>query len=163
MENRSQLFWGSALIVLGVLFLFGNLTDISMDRLWPAFPMLVGLSFWAAYLQKRGEAGILMPGTILVVISLLFFFCANAGWDHMARLWPVFVLAPAAGFVAMYFGGNRDKNLLFPAGILGLIGSIFLAVGFGLSNYWPLLMILAGVLLILTELLSGKNNIQKNG
>ena len=152
MERSSQhLVWGILLIILGVVFLLGNLSEVSMARLWPVFPLVVGLGFWIAYFENRQNAGILMPGSILVVTSLLFFYCNLTSWSEMELLWPVFVLAPAVGFIAMYLGGNRDRSLLFPAGILILIGIIFLSISHGLSEYWPILLIIAGAGLILSQ------------
>ena len=76
----------------------------------------------------------------------------------MSQLWPVFVLAPAAGFIAMYFGGTRDRGLLMPAGVLGLIGFIFIAVNYRLSNFLPVAMILVGIFLVVSQLYSSKKD-----
>lgn len=58
MENRGQLFWGLGIILLGVLFLIGNLTNIDVSAYcWPAALILVGL--WLI-LRPRTTA----PGTV---------------------------------------------------------------------------------------------------
>lgn len=75
----------------------------------------------------------------------------------METLWPVFILAPAVGFLAMYFGGAKEQGLLIPAGILSGVGVIFLFVTSGFGDYWPLFLILAGVLLILLKGLPKKD------
>jgi hypothetical protein len=154
-RSTQHLFWGIFLIALGIIFLMGNLSEVGMSRLWPVFPLVVGLSFWIAYFQDRTNFGILMPGSILVVISLLFFYCNFTSWSKMEALWPIFILAPAVGFLSMYFGGHRESGLLFPAGILTLISIIFLSISHGMSEYWPVLLIVAGVILILSQYAPG--------
>ena len=149
MERKgNNLIWGLFLIVMGIAFLIGNFSRVGMEALWPIFPLAVGLAFWVGYLYDRKNYGLLMPGSILVVVSLLFFYCNFQGWWHMETLWPVFILAPAAGFIAMYVGGAKDQGLLIPAGILTAVGVIFLFVSSGLGDYWPVFLIIAGILLI---------------
>lgn len=143
--------WGIFLIVVGGLFLFGNLSETGMEFLWPAFPLAVGIAFWVGFYLDRKNFGLVMPGTILTVVSLLFFYCNVFGWESMSSLWPVFILAPALGFIALYFAGTRDQGLLWPAGVMGIIGIIFIFFSAGFGDYWPIFFIVAGVLLILSS------------
>jgi len=152
MEQRKQnMLWGVLLIVIGIIFIIGNTSPMGMETLWPVFPLAVGVAFFIGYFYDRKNYGLLMPGSILTVVSLLFFYCNFFGWWRMETLWPVFVLAPGVGFVAMYFGGEKEQGLLIPAGILGAIGIVFLFLSSGLSDYWPVFLILAGILLILLQ------------
>jgi hypothetical protein len=155
-QRKGNFIWGLLLIGMGIIFLIGNMSRIGMESLWPVFPLVVGLAFWVGYFHDRKNYGLLMPGSILVVVSLLFFYCNFMGWWHMEILWPVFILAPAVGFVAMYFGGPKDQGLLVPAGILSAVGLIFLFISTGFEDYWPLFLIVAGVVLILARGLPGK-------
>ena len=158
MEHRgSNFIWGFFLIGMGIIFLIGNLSRVGMESLWPVFPLTVGLAFCVGYFYDRKNYGLLMPGSILIVVSLLFFYCNFTDWWHMETLWPVFILAPAVGFLAMYFGGAKEQGLLIPAGILSGVGIIFLFVTSGFGDYWPLFLILAGVLLILLKGLPKKD------
>lgn len=151
-DNKSRLFIGAALIVIGIVFLLVNISDVSMSHLWPIFPLAVGIGLIMGYFRNRENVGFLMPGIVMVILSLLFFFCSISGWNHMSDLWPVFILAPAGGFLAMYYGGNRDRGLLMPAGILGLIGFIFIAVNYSISNFLPIVMIVVGIFLVASQL-----------
>ena len=155
-QKKSNMIWGLLLIGMGIIFLIGNMSRVGMESLWPVFPMVVGLAFWLGYFHDRKNYGLLMPGSILVVVSLLFFYCNFVGWLRMEILWPVFILAPAAGFLAMYFGGPKDQGLLIPAGILSGVGFIFLFISSGFEDYWPVFLIIAGVILILVKGLPGK-------
>jgi len=160
-QKKSNFFWGLLLIGMGVIFLIGNLSRVGMESLWPIFPMVVGLAFWVGYFHDRKNYGLLMPGSILVVVSLLFFYCNFMGWWRMEILWPVFILAPAVGFVAMYFGGLKDQSLLIPAGILSGVGLLFLFISTGFEDYWPVFLIVAGIVLILIKGLPGKKTEEK--
>ena len=160
--NTGRLFFGAALIIVGALLLLVNFSEVSMRHLWPIFPLFVGLGMILGYLNNHENVGFLMPGTVLIIISLLFFYCAFDRWEAMSRLWPIFILAPGAGFLVMYFGGTRDRGLLMPAGILGLIGFVFLAVNYRISNFIPILMIIIGLLLILSQLYGSKNRQEEN-
>lgn len=158
MERKgSQFVWGFFLIALGIIFLIGNMSRYGMDYLWPVFPLAVGIAFWIGFFNDRKNYGLLMPGSILVVVSLLFFYCNFEGWWHMEELWPLFILAPALGFIAMYFAGSKEQGLLIPAGILGGIGLIFLFITYGFGDYWPFFLIFAGVLLIIFKGLPKKD------
>ena len=162
MERRGNNFiWGLLLIGMGIIFLIGNLSRVGMESLWPVFPLAVGLAFCVGYFYDRKNYGLLMPGSILIVVSLLFFYCNFTDWWHMETLWPVFILAPAVGFLAMYFGGAKDQGLLIPAGILSGVGVVFLFMTSGFGDYWPLFLILAGVLLIFLKGLPKKDTEEK--
>jgi hypothetical protein len=157
-KPRGTFVWGILLVVIGVVFMIGNHSRVGMEKLWPIFPLIAGLTFCAGYFYNRKNVGLLMPGSIFVVIGLLFFYCTFAGWHHMANLWPLFLIAPATGFVAIYFGGMKDKDLLIPAGILTGLGIIFLFITHDLGDYWPILMILAGILLIVLHLFNKRKD-----
>ena len=151
MKEKSNTFWGYFLVFLGLFLLLANWISISMELFWPIFPLLVGAGFVFGFFRNRQNVGLLMPGSILLVIGLLFLYCNFAGWEKMEALWPVFVLAPATGFIAMYFWGKHEAGLLVPAGILGCIGCIFLFINSGLGEFWPVLMIAAGILIIVFQ------------
>ena len=154
--KRTNMIWGIFLILIGGILLIGNMSRTGMELLWPIFPLAAGVAFFIGYLHDRKNYGLLMPGSILVVISLLFFYCNFTDWWRMEDLWPIFILAPAVGFVLMYIGGNRDSGLLVPAGILSAVGIIFLSISHGLGDYWPILLIIAGVLILVFQALPGK-------
>ena len=160
-QNKTNVVWGAFFILIGVVLLIGNFSDFGIGELWPVFLLAGGAAFFVGYLLNRDHYGLLMPGSILTVIGLLFLYCSVDGWCHMENLWPLFILAPAAGFVAMYFGGIREKGLLIPAGILFTIGLLFLFVSMDLGKFWPVMLILGGGILIAMDLISRKKNPDK--
>lgn len=150
--NRNSFVLGSVLIVLGLMFLAVNFLEYRWEDFWPLFIIAGGLAFFAAFLVDRRNYGFLMPATILTVYGILFLSCSLTDWEYMEEWWPTFVLGPGLGLLAMYFGGKRETGLLVPASILLGLASIFFVV-FGplqaYERYWPVLLILAGVALLL--------------
>lgn len=150
--ERKSFITGIILIGLGVLFLADNFDWISFRwaNLWPFLLIIGGILFWLAWFGNRREYGLLMPGTILIVYGLLFWYCTAYGWWHMGEdnLWAFFMIGPGLGFVFMYLLGNKERGLLVPAGILIGIGSIFLSGPHNLRLVWPLALIAIGVYLL---------------
>ena len=156
---------GLILIVLGFLFLLSNFGAFDFDWgvLWTWLVILIGVIFWLGFLLDREKYGLIMPGTILLTLGIVFNISARYYWADMEDLWPFFILAPAFGFYAMYFLGRREAGLLVPAGILTVIGLIFLMQSYTALRYiWPLAMIAAGVL-ILVRPGSGKHPARGGG
>jgi hypothetical protein len=66
----------------------------------------------------------------------------------MLKLWPVFLLAPGIGFLFLFFLGDKNKALLWPAGILTLLGLLFILRYLEYLRYWPVILIVFGIVLI---------------
>lgn len=149
MDNQKKAL-GLIMIFLGVVFLLENLSVIQFDflRIWPVFVILGGFGFWLGYAINRQLISFIMPGTILVIYGLLFFYCTLFSWDHMSFLWPTFLLAPGIGFFLIYFLGGKNKLLLWPAGLLTVISVLFIFRYLAYLRYWPALLIIGGVILI---------------
>jgi len=146
-QGRSPLP-GIALIILGGLLLLPTVSDVHGRDLWPVFVFGPGLFFLAMFFLDRREVGLLMPGTILTVIGLLFLYCNIAGWQRMHDLWPLFLIAPGMGFILMFLLGNKERGLLIPGGILTILGAIFLT-GISETAYLvPAILILTGLMFL---------------
>jgi len=148
MESRN-IYPGLLVIAAGVVLLLANLDVFSLVGLWPLLVVFLGVFFFALWVKDRDNYGLLMPATILLVIGLLLLYCENYGWWHMKDLWPVFLLAPGAGFTFMYVLGEQEGGLLVPAVILLVLGIIFLSINQWAGRWWPAILILVGALLLL--------------
>jgi hypothetical protein len=148
--KTSDIIVGIFLIILGILFLADNFGYVEFDigEIWPLLLVIGGAGFWVGFFQNRKNHGLLMPGTILIIFGLIFWYSANNGWYQMEYLWPGFMIGPGLGFFMMYFFGEREKALLIPAGILTGMGLIFFFSFTGMAEYWPVLLILGGLYLI---------------
>ena len=156
MDNRSKAL-GLGLIFLGVVFLLENLNVIRFNffQIWPVFVILGGVGFLLGFFINKKNYGLVMPGIILIIYGSLFMYCNIMGWEYMQSLWPVFLLGPGLGFFVLYFAGQQDKGLLLPGGILTVLGLLFIFRYFEYLRYWPVLLIIGGIVLIF---LSGKKN-----
>lgn len=139
---------GVVLIVIGVVFLLPNFTNIELRDLWPVLMLGPGILFFLGFIADRKNFGLLMPGAVLTTYGLLFLYCTANGWHTMRDLWPFYLIGPGIGFFLMYFFGRKETGLLVPGTILILLGAIFLLRATEYENLWPLLIIIAGIILI---------------
>ncbi len=153
-NQRSAIWTGGLLIIVGALFLAANLLDIEWRKIWPLFFFAGAAVNFLAFLSNRRNYGVLMPAAILTIYGILFQYCVVTGWWRMSELWPIFILGPGVGFLTMYLFGKREAGLLVPAFILIGISAVFLLT-FGplryYSRFWPVILIIAGLLLLLRQ------------
>lgn len=150
--DRRSLVAGGILILVGLSFFLGNFIDFYWEEVWPLWMIFGGLVFLGLFFANRHSYGFLMPATILLSQGALFQFCAwNNRWYYMEELWPVFILGPGLGFLLMYFFGKREIGFMIPAFILiGLSAIFFITLGpfQQYRDFWPVLLILAGLFLV---------------
>jgi hypothetical protein len=139
-----------AFIFFGILFLLDKFDVISFkfSLVWPVIIIFIGIGFWGAFYNDRKRYGYTMPAAIITVYGLMFLFCTITGWYYMRFLWPGFLIGPGLGFYFLYVLGGKDKGLLIPAIILIGLGFIFLFSTIELFNWWPVILILIGIYLI---------------
>jgi hypothetical protein len=148
MQSRN---WGPGilLIILGIILLVGNLGYFSLLDYWPLLVIVAGLLFGIQWIGDRENYGLLMPASILIILGLLFLYCQLEGWYQMKDLWPVFIMAPGAGFILMYLLGEQEAGLLVPGGILLAVGVLFLSANDWAWRWWPAVLIVVGLLILL--------------
>ncbi|MDZ7362539.1 MAG: hypothetical protein ONB46_17725 [candidate division KSB1 bacterium] len=151
-DNCGAVMLGALLIAVGAIFLAVNLLGIGWRTLWPMLLFAGSAVFFVIFLTDRRNVGLLMPATILLVYGALFQYCTLTGWWRMSELWPLFIFGPGLGFFMMYLFGHRESGLLIPACILICLSVVFF-FAFGpfryYSRYWPVLLIIAGLFLLL--------------
>src|SRR5688572_14435124 len=108
MSNRRSAFLpGLLLMLFGVWLLARNLgwEPPGLDVLWPAFPLIFGLTFILQYLfGGRQDSGLVFVGVAAALVGA-FFFAFTLGrlsWSQMDRYWPVFVLIGGLAFLAQW-------------------------------------------------------------
>ncbi|HDK25928.1 MAG TPA: hypothetical protein ENG48_02395 [Candidatus Atribacteria bacterium] len=145
--KRINYLFGLLLLLIGVLLILSNfgVIEIVWDNLWPLFLLIPGMLFELSYFISRKDAGLLVPGGILTTYGLLFLVYVNYGWHLMDILWPIFPLGVAIGLFQLYLFGGREKGLLIPVGILGIISLFFLVDSLLFIDF----KLFAGILLIL--------------
>ena len=63
---------GLLLIVLGAIFLAGNLGAFEFWEYWPVIIILLGVAFFGIWLRERPNYGLLMPASVLTIVGILF-------------------------------------------------------------------------------------------
>ncbi len=127
MRNR-QYSAGMLIILLGIVILLGKtgVFSFAAGMFWPLFVLAPGLLFHYFYFARIMPSGVLIPGGILISVSIIFFICNVFGWDHMAWMWPGFPLAVALGLYEYYlFDHDHPKGVLTAAMILGVLSIVF--------------------------------------
>ena len=149
MKSNISLLIGILLVFLGLIFIANTLQLWKLESSWPVIYLFVGIGFVLAYFLSPNSAGMLMPATIMIFSSVPLLLCSvTDNWHWMVKLWPLFLLGPAAGFFAMYFGGIKEKGLLLPGFILTGVAAVFFLAFNYLSFFWPILFLVAGAILI---------------
>lgn len=110
-ESNANFNWlgGVVLIVIGVIFLVGNLTDFYLDNWWALFILIPGVMAFANAWRTRKEdghwstqaRGSLIGGLGISLVALIFLL--NLDWGTM---WPLFLIL---GGVAALLGGLFDS------------------------------------------------------
>ncbi|MBA7574495.1 hypothetical protein ES708_16306 [subsurface metagenome] len=144
--KKINYIFGFLLLCIGVILILSNfgVIEIVWDNLWPLFLLIPGIVFELSYFIYRKDAGLLVPGGILITYGLLFLVNVIYGWQLMEYLWPLFPLGVAIGLLQLYLFGVREKGLLIPVGILGAISLFFLINNLLFVDFW----LLAGVALV---------------
>lgn len=159
MRKQSSIVGGFILILVGMFFLlleaFPDLAVlIALDRHWPLLIVAVGGFFMLAALLSA--SALLIPGAVIAGIgAILYYQNLSGNWASWAFAWtliPGFVglgillqgLLHRGGRGAARAGG---RLVLISLALFVLFGAFFDGLG-GMGQFWPLLLIGAGLLLM---------------
>jgi len=150
MEQRNKSL-GLTAIFLGIIFLLENLKIFQFNfiNIWPEVVVLVGIGFAVGYFLNRKSLHLIMPATVLIIYGILFSYCNISSWGNMAQLWPILLLAPGFGFFLLYVVAVKEASSLWAGSILFALGLLFLLRHVAYLRYWPALLIIGGVVLVL--------------
>ncbi|MBS3090477.1 hypothetical protein J4433_01770 [Candidatus Pacearchaeota archaeon] len=146
----------SSLVITGFLLLFesfGYLNGIS--RLWPVFSLIIGIGL-AMLFRNQGDTGLLWLGSLMIMLSLFFFYLNFTSWRRLAMLWPVFIAIFGLAFLFCY-SINKNRAVLI-ASIFTILLSIAFILIFSLSiKLWPISLIIAGIFMYIVSKCNQKN------
>ncbi len=100
-------------LLMGIFFLLitlGPLRWSEMGSLWPAFPLIGGLTFFGAWLASRKDTGLLVPAGLGVAVGILSFVFTLGipGARLLAEGWPGLLILIGLAVVVNSFVGKSD-------------------------------------------------------
>ncbi|MGI6374674.1 MAG: hypothetical protein ACOX3S_01580 [Anaerolineae bacterium] len=109
MKQRTHLWLGAALVILGALALARTLGAqwASMEKLWPLVVMAGGGAAIVDGVKERKQDGLWLGVTLLLSGGLLAYVTLSAGWAAMARLWPLFIAFAGVGWLCAWLLNRR--------------------------------------------------------
>jgi hypothetical protein len=104
-KDYGLLMPGTILIVYGLMFQYNTIYGwYYMEELWPGFLLGPGLGFYMMYLLGNRERGLLIPGTILTALSILFFM----GSHTFRYFWPLLLIG--VGVYLIFKKQQKEKT-----------------------------------------------------
>ncbi|MBP1992824.1 hypothetical protein [Paenibacillus eucommiae] len=155
--SRNNYSIGIVLIAVAIVLLFGKLGVFHFlgAMLWPLFILIPGVLLHLFYFNRVLPSVVLVPGGMLIIYALMFFFCNLFGWNSMSFLWPGFIFGIAVGLYELYmFDRQSERGLLTASIVLAVIAAAFLGLMllFKIGIYLlALLLVLAGVFMIIRK------------
>ena len=161
-RRRSSLAGGIVLILLGVLFLATQLKllpGLWLEFSWPWIVIGVG-AFLLVLGLVVGAPEMAVPACIVGGIgALLYWQNATGNWESWAYAWALIPGFVGVGIVLSGLLGGQIRQSLQAGGVLIFISLVLFAV-YGsflggrnlLGPYWPVLLILFGLLLLIRPL-----------
>jgi hypothetical protein len=113
----------------------------------------------ARWQSRAGRPNGWVAGAILILLGVVFML-RNMGISSFTNWWALFILIPAFGAYVAAWDIYQDQGRLTRSGISSLTVGIMLTVlafiflfDLALGQFWPVLLILAGLVLLVTALL----------
>lgn len=160
-RRRSSLIGGLLLILLGTVVLALELMPwVQLAFSWPW--IIIGFAILMLLIGvATGVPALAVPACIIGGIGgILAYQAATGDWDSWAYIWALIPGFVGLGvFLAGLLGGDAASSmraggwlLLISLVLVSVFGSLFGALGF-MGDYWPVLLILLGLVLLLGPLL----------
>jgi len=163
-RRRANLVGGLMLILVGAGILAVQL--LPGVQLWLSWPwLLIGFGLLLLVIGlATGVPALAVPACIVGGIGGILYYQATTGdWDSWAYVWALIPGFVGVGVLLSGLLGEEDSGAVRGGGTLILIslvlfavfGSFFGALGF-LGQYWPVLLILLGLVLLVSTLLHAR-------
>jgi len=158
--NRGTLITGIVFLALGAILIVLNLIPgIRISQWWPLIIVALGVAFFLPVFiwpgSRHGLAGLFIPGTIILLLGLLFLYNTLAhDWGSWAFAW---LLIPASVGFGIFLGawtgewGKGSKTAGLWIGVISLAAFSFFAALFGsiiMKSLGAIFLVLTGVLFV---------------
>ena len=109
--SHGSVIAGSLLILIGAIFLVFNVLHIDFGKVWPIIFFIIAAGFYLPVLlmpaERKNLSGLLIPGTILTGLGVIFFYNTLSGdWGSWAYIW---ALIPASVGLGLFFAARVGK------------------------------------------------------
>lgn len=141
------------IIFFGLLFLLEQSgLPVNFEFIWPLFLLVPGVFFFYRFFYTpdgRKQSGILIPATILTVYALYFFFSTATAYRYSGESSFIFPFGVALGLFATYhYSTEKRRGQLTAAWVLTAVSGIVLFSTIGGGQWWPLVLIVIGLMVI---------------
>jgi hypothetical protein len=164
-SQRTTLGIGILLVLAGIYFILVNVVPgfkdlINISNSWPVTVILVGAGLLVLGLII-GTPDLSVPAFIVAGIGgILYYQNLTGNWGSWAYLWTLIPGFSGLGMGAAWLLGARNrysiKSVLDTLGsslILFIIFGAFFGAFKNLGPYWPLLLVIAGILIAIRTLI----------
>lgn len=166
--KRTSIVGGAILILVGAVLFAAQVLPDFMPEFWEIFSwpwIVIGIGLVLFVLGAAvGEPGMAVPATIMTGLGgILAYQWFTGDWQSWSYIWTLIPGFVGIGIVLMsLLGGDASlkdgTTLIFISFImLAIFGSFFGAVGMA-GRYWPVLLILLGVVLMVRTFFTKKES-----
>ncbi len=166
--KRTSIVGGAILILVGAVLFAAQVLPDFMPDFWEIFSwpwIVIGIGLFLFILGAAvGEPGMAVPATIMCGLGgILAYQWYTGDWQSWSYIWTLIPGFVGIGIVLMsLLGGDASlkdgTTLVFISFImLAVFGSFFGAVGMA-GKYWPVLLILLGVVLMVRTFFNKKES-----
>lgn len=168
-SRKSSLVFGVLLVLVGAVFLIVQLVPglketINWASAWPLIIVGIGVAFLVGAVVG-GVPGLAVPAAIIGGIGgLLWYQNATDSWDTWSYAWALIPGFVGVGIILSGILSGNIREALTGGGWLILISLVmFFIFGSFLGGfeqfgaYWPVLLIVLGVLILLRPLIRARN------
>ena len=166
--KRTSIVGGAILILVGAVLFAAQVLPDFMPDFWEIFSwpwIVIGIGLVLFILGAAvGEPGMAVPATIMCGLGgILAYQWYTGDWQSWSYIWTLIPGFVGIGIVLMnLLGGDASlkdgSTLMFISFImLAVFGSFFGAVGMA-GKYWPVLLILLGVVLMIRTFFTKKES-----
>ncbi len=118
-KREKTFFWGVFFLLAGAFFILRNFDYIPylyFDEYWPVFMVIWGLSYFARFVIRPNDWGVLIPSVIFIFIGVVLFLNTAEGVIgdfhlDLEKYWPVGLILIGCGIVVSAFFKSKDAEI----------------------------------------------------
>ena len=118
--DKGAIFPGTILLLVGVFFFLRNYDIMPyyyLSDFWPIFLIIFGLAFFAVFVTKPSDWGVLIPGCLFLFLGVIFFLKIYRIiyweiWEIVGQYWPVILIVIGGSIIlgSLKKGKSEDET-----------------------------------------------------